>query len=308
MKFNLDRSITINASQKKVAKLIQDFKHWSTWSPWTIAEPGCDITVSGKAGSPGHMMSWDGEIIGSGQITLTKATATRLEYDLEFIKPFKSTAKSNFVLKSLKKGTKVTWTMEGNMPFFLFFMIPMMKGWISMDYDRGLKMLRALAEDGKIKAETANNGITELQGFSYVGLQRTVSMEDVGPVMAKDFDRLIKDVVMTHGKSAQNWVSLYPKFDMKNMTMTYIAAVSDEDLKDVDLGSDYVRGTVQPGKALEISHKGSYDFIGNAWAMGMMYTRAKKMKQSGVPFEQYWNSPKEVKPEQLESSVYFPVK
>ena len=92
------------------------------------------------------------------------------------------------------------------------------------------------------------------------------------------------------------------------MMMTYVAAVSDEELADLDLGPEFVRGTVRSGRALEIKHSGPFEFIGNAWAMGMMYVRAKKMKKMGIPFEQYWNSPLEVAPNELKSSVFFPVK
>lgn len=90
--------------------------------------------------------------------------------------------------------------------------------------------------------------------------------------------------------------------------MTYIAAVSDEDLKEVDLGPDYVRGEIASSKALEIKHDGAYDFLGNAWSMGMMYLRAKKMKGKHFPFEQYWNSPMEEEPDNLKTSVFYPVK
>ena len=95
---------------------------------------------------------------------------------------------------------------------------------------------------------------------------------------------------------------------MKNMQATYIAAVSDEDLSDLDLDADYIQGKINDAKMLEIKHNGSYEFIGNAWSMGMMTMQAKKIKGSGFPFEQYWNSPLEVKPEELKSSIYFPVK
>jgi len=52
--------------------------------------------------------------------------------------------------------TKVTWTMNGCVPIFLFFMIGMMKAWIGMDYERGLMMLKELAEKGKVDALTRN--------------------------------------------------------------------------------------------------------------------------------------------------------
>ncbi len=308
MRFNLNRNITIKASQKKVQNLVLDFKHWSSWSPWTITEPDCKIKVTGNTGTTGHQMTWDGDIIGSGKNTLIQVSDKQLDYNLEFLKPWKSTAKVSFHFKSMGKQTKVTWSMKGNMPIFMFFMIPTMKGWISMDYDRGLRMLKALAEEGKIKAKTTNKGTTDISGFSYVGLQKTVAIDGIGPAMQNDFDKIIKDVVIKHKKSAQNWVTLYPKFNMGKMTMTYIAAVSDEELKDIDLGPEYVTGTVPATKALEIHHAGSYNFLGNAWSMGMMYLRAKKIKQKPVPFEQYWNSPKEVAPEKLKTSIFFPLK
>lgn len=308
MKFTVNRSITINASHKKVRNLITDFKHWSKWSPWTIAEPDCDIDVSGKPEAIGHEMTWNGKIIGSGKNTLVHMSDDMLGYSLEFIKPFASKAEVSFKFTSKKSQTHVTWIMNGNMPFFMFFMIPMMKGWISMDYDRGLKMLKSLAETGKIQANTSNKGIVQLTGFSYVGLKRTTHMDDMGTAMQKDFDKIIDDVINTQGKSAEHWLSLYPKINMGSMEMSYVAAVSDENLKDIDLGSDYVNGSVATGQALEIYHKGSYEFIGNAWSMGMMYIRAMKLKQHGAPFEHYWNSPKEVSPEKLKTSVYFPLK
>ena len=90
--------------------------------------------------------------------------------------------------------------------------------------------------------------------------------------------------------------------------ITYIAAVSDENIKDKDFGPQTASGRLDDSQALEIHHEGSYEFLGNAWSMGMMHLQAKKQKQKGFPFEMYWNNPKEVSPEELKSSVYFPIK
>ncbi len=308
MKYHVEKSTTIAADKETVKKIVQDFNSWNSWSPWTVAEPNCKMEISGVAGESGHTMSWDGEIIGSGNNTLVSNEDGKLAYDLRFIKPFKSKAVTSFLFEEKNGETTVTWTMDSSMPFFLFFMVKTMKNWIGMDYKRGLRMLKEIVEKGSIQATTTNAGMTDVEAFSYVGIQRTVGFDDIAEKMPKDFDQLIQDIVVKQGKSAKHWLSLYPKVDMKAMTMTYIAAVSDEELKDVDLGDEYVRGTVNAGTALEIKHNGSYDFVGNAWSMGMMYIRAKKIKQRDIPFEQYWNSPKEVSPEELKTSVFFPVK
>lgn len=308
MKYHVERSITVKTPVEKIKPFIEDFKNWNLWSPWTIIEPDCSMEITGNPGETGHSMSWNGQIIGSGKNTLIKASNNVWEYDLRFFKPFKSKAKTSLILKEENGNTKVTWTMDSSLPFFLFFMLTKMKNWIEMDYHRGLLMLKEVAEKGGVNSSTVNNGVVDLEGFSYIGIERTVPMEKLPETMPGDFDKLLEEVVIKRGKSAKNWVTLYPKIDMKTMNMTYIAAVSDEELEDEDLGSEYVKGMVKDCKALEIKHDGAYDFIGNAWSMGMMYLRAKKIKGGSVPFEQYWNSPKEVQPHELKTSIFFPLK
>jgi len=308
VKYHLERSTYIEADLNTVRALVEDFNQWNSWSPWTIVEPDCEVEVEGGKGEVGYTMSWDGEIIGSGTNTLVDKSENELFYDLNFITPFKSNAKTIFTFEEVDGKVKVTWSMDSSMPFFLFFMIKSMKGWIGMDYDRGLRMLKEMAEKGEVNAKTVNSGVVDIKGFSYVGIQRTVPIKDISEVMPKDFNTLIGEFVIKRGKSAQNWVTIYPKIDMGSMEMTYIAAISDEGLAGEDIGLDFVRGEIKDSRALEIKHDGAYDFLGNAWSMGMMYLRAKKMKQSGYSFEQYWNSPLEVAPSELKTSVYFPLK
>jgi len=308
MKFDVVKSITIKASMNEVRNLVEDFKHWNSWSPWTVLEPSCPVNIEGSANEPGHSMSWDGDIIGSGKNTLESTNAEKLNYHLEFFKPWKSQAKVEFTFAELEDQTKVTWSLDSDMPFFMFFMIKTMKNMIGMDYDRGLKMLKEVAENGTVKAKTENNGMVDYQGFSFVGIQRTVSYENMATIMQQDFEKMVNDIVINGKKGAQHWVCIYPKFNTRNMEVTYIAAVSDEDLADVQLDSSYTRGRIADTKMLEIKHEGAYEFLGNAWTMGMMYLRAKKIKGKKYPFEQYWNNPADVKPEELLTSVYFPVK
>ncbi len=308
MKFEVSKDIVIDAPIADVRALVEDFNHWNSWSPWTVVEPTCLVEVSGEAKELGHSMFWNGSVIGSGKNTLIRYSSERLDYALEFLKPWKSKANVSFVFEERDNKTKVTWLMDSNMPIFMFFMIKTMKNLIGMDYDRGLRMIKEIAEKGTLKSETIDNGVIEYQGFTYVGIQRTVAVADMPALMSKDFERLVDDIVSKGGRGAKHWLTIYPKFDVKNMRATYIAAVSDEDLQSLKLDPSYVQGEIASGKTLEILHNGAYDFIGNAWSMGMMKLRAKKIKGRGAPFEQYWNSPTEVQPDDLRSSVLFPIK
>ncbi|MDF2379612.1 MAG: SRPBCC family protein [Candidatus Gracilibacteria bacterium] len=308
MKYHVKSSIVINASLKKIQSYISTFEKWNTWSPWTIVEPKVKHKTTGKPGTIGHKMSWDGKIIGSGTNTISEIGKNSFSYDLEFKKPFKSHAKSKIEFKKVKKGIKVTWSLDSSMPFYLFFMIKSMKAWIEMDYARGLKMLKAMAEDGKIKAKTTNMGVKKYKGFSYIGIRKTSTMKLMPKDMQAAFGELVDFVVMKNKTSAKHWISVYEKSDIGNKMFTYVAAVSDEKLKDITLPDHFVRGKIKNGKMLEIKHQGSYDYLGNAWSMGSMTVRAKKTGGKGYPFEYYWNSPFEVTEEKLKTSVFFPVK
>ncbi len=307
MKYNVEKSIFIDKNISEVVSFVTDFTNWIKWSPWNVLEPKCKMVYSGNAGQVGHTMEWQGEYIGSGRQTLTKIENGHYDYDVEFLKPFKSKSKAGMVLESFEGGTKVTWTLDGSLPFFLFFMVNTMKNWIGMDYERGLRMLKSVAENGIVPAVTTNNGVVDREGFGYIGIQRTVLLSELAPVMNKDFETLVGEIAK-HNVSAKHWVCLYTKMDMKKMQMTYIAAISDENLSGVQLGDGFVRGQVKAGKGLEIKHKGSYEFLGNAWSMGMMYAKAKKLKGSDIPYEYYWNDPRQTGTADLETSIFFPVK
>ncbi len=308
MKFNVTKSIVVNAPYENVRPLIEDFNYWNSWSPWVVLEPECKVTVEGDVNQPGHSMRWDGELIGAGQNIIRESSPERIDYNLEFFKPWKSKADVSFVLEPSDGQTKVTWTMDSSMPFFLFFMIKSIKTFVGMDYERGLKMIKAIAEEGSLDCETINSDTMDYKGFSYRGIQRTVAISDMPETMSKDFEKIVNDIVIQGNKAAEHWICVYPKFDLKKGVATYIAAVSDENLDDLELDSHYVSGSVPSGKALEIKHNGSYEFLGNAWAMGMMNMQSKKLKGKDYPFEQYWNSPTEVKPNELKTSVFFPLK
>ena len=307
MKYSLQSSIVIDADLKKVRDFVSDFSTWPSWSPWSVIEPDHKGKTSGKAGEIGHKMEWDGKVIGSGEQNIAAFEGDSILYNLEFFKPFKSKAKARFDFEKVKGGTKVTWHMHSSMPFFLFFMIPKMKAWIEMDYQRGLIMLKAIMEEGSVKAKTTLKGMSEVEGFSYVGIKRTCSFEDMPKQMSADFEELM-EFLKEKGKKARHWVTLYPKTNMVKKQFTFISCMSSEDLEGLEMPENFVTGKIDSGKALEVHHEGAYLFLGNAWSMGMMYFRAQKLKGRAVPMEYYFNSPQSTKPEGLKTSIYFPVK
>lgn len=145
--FVVQRSIVIRKPVGSVFTVVSDFNTWPSWSPWLSQEPECPVEISGAPGKPGHKQSWNGKKIGSGHIELAETVSgRRLDYDLFFIKPWKSRSKAAFAFDQEGEDTRVTWSMDGTLPIFLFFMKKKMAAMVGRDYDRGLAMLKKLLE------------------------------------------------------------------------------------------------------------------------------------------------------------------
>jgi len=140
-----------------------------------------------------------------------------------------------------------------------------------------------------------------------VGLANISHMVDMPPDMKADFGRIMADLSVAP-QPPPHAVTIYSKVKMAKQLFSYISAVSDEGASTLTLADDYVSGRIPSQKMLEIRHRGSYRFLGNAWSMGHMVMRAKKMKNNGPPFEYYHNGPAEVDESELLTSIYFPIK
>ena len=122
-KVTVRKSIVINAPLEKVYESVRDFKQWRTWSPWLITEPECEVTDA----DDGAQYGWEGNVVGTGEMSvLSEEKPSEITYQLTFLKPFKSQAGVAMNFASKGGGTEVSWSMDSKLPFFLFFMRPMM--------------------------------------------------------------------------------------------------------------------------------------------------------------------------------------
>ncbi len=307
MKCSVERSILIDASLADVKPHLLDLSRWQAWSPWTVLEPDHEHRVEGELQKVGSSMHWDGKVIGSGQLTITSISDQRIDYDLAFFTPWKSEAKTAFTLAESSGSTKVTWTMDSQMPFFLFFMVGTIQAMVGMDYDRGLGMLKSVVETGAVDADTQNLGVIDFTGFDYLGLPRTSFMHEMPEHMGGDFEKLMS-ACKEQGFEPEHVLSVYTKVKMSKQLFSYESSVSGVGMEKITDSLVLKPGAIKSQKMLEIKHRGSYQYIGNAWAMGHLTMRAEKLKQNGSPFEYYHNDPSDTAENELLTSVYFPIK
>lgn len=306
--YHVERSIVIDKPLETVQNSLRDFKQWSKWSPWLIMEPDATLTYSDRQGQVGATYGWSGILIGSGSMELAEVHDDALEMQLNFVKPFKSKAGVGFALEELNGGTKVTWKMDGHLPFFMFWMTNKMKTFIGMDYERGLRMLKEYLETGKVASYVFIEGILPLEEQHYIGIPRTCAFEELGEVMKQDYEALYHFMQENNISTDRVPFTIYNTFDMFNRTSQYIACIPVEE--EYKIKEKWVRGTLQTHKALKTMHKGNYMHLGNAWMTAMNFARLNKIKvqKSTMGYEFYLNDPQETPVDELVTEIYLPLK
>lgn len=310
--FELDRTIVINKPVASVFDVLGDFNDWDKWSPWIIQEPTCPIKVEGNKGELGHKQSWNGERIGSGTIEIINKEADKsIEFDLHFISPWKSHSKTQFQFETITDGegndaTKVTWAMQGTLPFFMFFMKKMMSVYVGGDYERGLKMAKEFIETGVVTSKVDITGVVHKDGFYYAGCACTFAANKVSEAVGPAFEKLHAMDIPQPDFVA----TIVNEFDLVKNQGDMIAAFGYKQRPDFTLPLGMVEGEQPPHKACEVIHTGSYYHIPNGWVTLINYMRFAKLKNNkkAKDYEVYLNSPIETAPKDLKTMMVTPIK
>jgi len=303
-KFAIERHITIKAPASSVYSKVSDFKLWPTWSPWILAEPKCTLSYA----EDGKSYSWEGDIIGSGEMELLELKQHReLHYRLTFLKPWKSTSSVSFYFDERDGITDTKWTMSGSLPFFLFWMKKMLMESVGMDYDRGLRMLKDFVEEGEVPSTLNYSGLESVDGFSYLGIRTECSIQEIAPRMKADLEKLGSALESAGIEGIASPLCFYNKFKITSGRTDYTVAIPV--VAGTKCPAGLIAGKVPDLRTYAIEHVGPYRHLGNAWAAGMMHSRAKLFSQSKacVPFEVYEGDPQHVVESKLVTQVHFPV-
>lgn len=113
------RSATINAAPEAVFKVVNDFRQWDAWSPWSKLDPNMTKKLEGPAEGVGAVYHWSGNNeVGEGSTTLVESLPhKKVGMKLAFVRPMEGTSDVQFTFVAEGTGTKVTWSMQGPVPF-----------------------------------------------------------------------------------------------------------------------------------------------------------------------------------------------
>jgi uncharacterized protein YndB with AHSA1/START domain len=148
--FTLQRSAAIQAPPEKVFALIDDYRAWDAWSPWEHKDPALKRNYGAVTSGKGAIYAWEGnKDVGKGSMTTVESVPpSKIVLNLDFEKPFKAHNTVTFTLAPGAGGTRVTWKMEGPVPYFakILHMLCNMDKMVGKDFEAGLAAMKTTAE------------------------------------------------------------------------------------------------------------------------------------------------------------------
>ena len=150
--YNVSRAIEINRPKGVVFAYVKSLKNQDEWSPWGKRDPNMTTKFTGIDGEVGATNKWKGnKQVGEGEQEITKIVeGKRIESELRFLKPFKST--SDAYIETVDVGsdrTKVIWGFSGKnvFPMSIMMLFMSMDKAVGKDFEEGLASLKQILEN-----------------------------------------------------------------------------------------------------------------------------------------------------------------
>jgi len=150
--YSVGKEIIINKSKSVVFEYLKFLKNQNKFNVWASMDHDMKTDFKGTDGTEGFVSAWESNSknVGKGEQEIVKIIyGERIDYEIRFVKPFKSTSYAYITTKALDDNqTKVHWGFTGKMkyPTNLTLLFMNMEKMIGGDLEKGLQNLKALLE------------------------------------------------------------------------------------------------------------------------------------------------------------------
>jgi len=149
-RFVVARSVRLEAPRDSVLPLINDLRRWPEWSEAGNRDKATARTYLGAAWGVGAIGEWEGKrSAGKVRLEIIEASSSSVRVQADWERPFIARNFNQFRLDADGNGTRVTWTLDGEMVRVL----KVMTVFVSPDrlmgshLERGLAALRVAVEN-----------------------------------------------------------------------------------------------------------------------------------------------------------------
>lgn len=294
-KLVVNKSLHISASTDAIWPELADFKRWESWSPWHQSDPQMINTYSGSPNAVGHKNVWTSEAMGNGSQEITAVESEKhMQVALRFSNMDENAISyADYILEPEGDGTKATWTLDGAPVPFIFrgiMVITDTQARLDLDYENGLKALKAIAESKpkQLYKELVLEEIT-IPDTYYVGKRWSkINESEVNAALFGQTYGEISQFIGGADKALGPPISIAHYYDpaTRNMDLEIAMQVPQT----IGGTSGFTTGKIPAGKAMKYVYYGPYEKTSDAW-MAFNFQVAKTHKVRWSCYEVYVDDP-----------------
>lgn len=317
--YDISRTRVIKAPIADVFNTVDDLKTWEEWGPWHEEDTTIVVTYGDITKGIGANNSWTSKD-GPGNIKTVAVEANKsISQKMQF--GDYNPTDVIWLFKEAEGGTEVTWHIkETDAPFMFKIFAAMSGGWDKMlgpMEAKGLENLERVVQErikkSKVEGAFSVSDVKEvsIEVMTFVGFAQKAKIDD-HEGMTQLFQTYMPKAgqyAMDSGLKYGDFVpaSMYKNWDEETgETEFYIGVMSKNELKP---GEGMTQIKLHSGKAVMVSKFGNYG-NGDQKAHEAIdeYMKANKLKKLWPIWELYVNDPTQVKPQEIQTDIYYPIK
>jgi len=315
--YDVKRTKLIKAPASVVFNNINEFKNWEKWGPWQEEDPSIVCTYPEQTSGVGAYYTWTSED-GPGKMeTVALVENKSIDQKIQFDDFEPNDVYWRF--EEVEGGTNVTWGMKAEKTPFMFKFIAAVSGGMDNVFgpmeEKGLDNLDnvIMEELVNLPPDTSNFTIgtiseRDIEAQTFIGYFLKAKIADL-PALFQEYMPKAGIYAAENNMQASEYTpgAVYTKWDQeRGETEFYIGLFLNNDLAPAE-GMDEV--TIPAGGIVTLSKFGNYG-DGDLEAHNNIanFFKNNNLEYGKFVWEMYVNDPTTVKPEEIQTDIYYQVK
>ncbi len=311
--YDIKESKSIQVPASILYNTVNDYTTWEHWGPWKKEDSTMVFTYDATTVGIGGGYSWDGDFPGSMKTTAVLENMA-IEQDLSIVTPGgERLSKVGWEFMPTDTGAvEVSWQVEGEHTLMdkIYFAFSGMdfEGDMRSMYIDGLQGLETYVREKMEDHSVEIKGITEYGGGFYVYKTTSASGANISAIMGQNYGEIMQFMNQKGITQSGKPFTIYNEMN-PNGSIIMSNAIPVANAIEITEESTILSGYLPRTKAVRVTLKGNYTYLGKAWAEAMQYIEQYELTQSEQkPFEIYTNDPGNFpNPANWVTDIYIPV-
>ena len=310
----VERKVAIGASPTTLFTILNGFRMFNKWSPWTELTPKVQYVYSGPTFGVGAKMSWksnDPNLVSGSQEIIESKSAEFVRSTLNF--EDQRTSTTFFKLVGQETQTEVTWGFEtelGGHPVDRYLGL-MMDSMLGEEYAKGLAALKQLAEDlPKIDFSDLEVEITEVEAkpIAYFSTASSQNFQAIEHAMQQGYAQI--SAFMKSRQLLQAGGALAIALQRNDRAYVFDLAIPLDQVphEEIPVKSPVKVRQTYAGKIVKAIHRGSHHKLRTTYDQLLAFAAACGFDRNGYPWEEYVSDPGDTPESDLITMINLPVK